>query len=222
MIRWDEKRLKELVRKMKLRRMPGQGKTPIHLSLYGSSRDVSPLLAKIMQLNTIEWSALGYDETDRISVVRYLGGLGCLTDDAMSEGCYFQHPLTPELAKALVDTGACDCDKDALRTAAYQQYLTPELVKLLIDAGCDPAAQNGTGWDSLVCLAHSGRSVGPQVTDLFLSAGCRTDLDGCRYIDDKISFRFDQILKEHTEWKEKQDHLLAENSQADSAVDWSR
>ena len=86
----------------------------------------------------------------------------------------------------------------------------------------DPAAQDDDGWDALVFLADGGHPVDPQVTDLFLSCGCRTNLDGCTCIGELDRVRLDQILKEHAEWKEKQDHLLAENSQADSAVNWSR
>ena len=77
MIEWDEKRLKELVRKMGLRRTPGQGKTPIHLSLYDPSRASKPLLTKIVCLDASKWAALGYTETDRVSVVQYLGSLEC-------------------------------------------------------------------------------------------------------------------------------------------------
>ena len=63
MIEWDEKRLKELVRKMGLRRTPGQGKTPIHLSLYGLSYAPWPLLAQIMMCDRNRWTALGYKES---------------------------------------------------------------------------------------------------------------------------------------------------------------
>ena len=132
-----------------------------------------------------------------------------------------KRPLTPELAKLLIDAGAFD--KDALSTATINQRpLIPELAKLLIDVGCDPVAQNNDGWDALVLLAFGGHPANPQVTDLFLSAGCRTDLGGCERIFDKHRLRFDQILKEHAEWKEKQDHLLAEHSPTDSSVDWGR
>ena len=125
------------------------------------------------------------------------------------------------MAKLLIDSGAFD--KDALQAAAeYQQPLTLELAKLLIDTGCDPFVQDECGWDALVCLAYGGYPVDPQVTDLFLSAGCQTDLDGCRFVNEEHHLRFDQILKEHTQWKEKQDRLLAEHSPVDSPVDWSR
>ena len=194
MIEWNEQRLEELVRKMGLKRVPGQGKTPIHLSLYDPSWNSDPLLTKIMWLDAREWQALGYDETDRVSVTRYLGSLGCRTDDALSEAARCQQPLTLELAK------------------------------LLIDTGCDPAVQDHNGWDALVSLAYGGHPVDPQVTDLFLSAGCRTDLKGCDRIFDRTRLRLDQILKEHAQWKEKQDCLLAENSPADAfyGPDWDR
>ena len=232
-----------------------------------------------MQLDAKEWRALGYDETERVSVTQYLGSLGCRTDgaltaaarhqqpltlelakllidagafdkDALSRAAYWQRPLTLELAKLLIDAGAFDegalanaaeCqhplpfelakllidagafNKEALRDAVLgQQPLTLELAKLLISAGCDPAAQDNDGRDALVFLAWGGRPADPQVTDLFLSAGCRRDLVGCRYIDDRCRSRFDRILKEHAEWKEKQDRLLAENSPTDSPVDWGR
>ena len=136
---------------------------------------------------------MGYTETDRISVVRYLGGLRCRTEKALSWTARYQHPLIFELAKTL------------------------------IDAGCDPAVRDDDGWDALVWLAHhANHPVDPQVTDLFLAAGCRTDLDGCGSISDEHRLRFDQILKEHAEWREKQDRLLTENSPTDFPVDWSR
>ena len=73
MIEWNEQRLKELVRKMGLELAPEQGEVPIHLSLYGPSYDSEPLLMMIMTLDAAAWAALGYDETDRVSGVRYLG-----------------------------------------------------------------------------------------------------------------------------------------------------
>ena len=209
-----------------------------------------------MCLDASKWTALGYDETDRVSVTRYLGSLKCRTDVALSWAARNQQPLTLELAKALLDAGAFG--KEALTTAVQcQRPLTLELAKLLIDAGafnkdalsiaasfqiplpldlakllvdagafcedalsaaaefqrplifepadlfvgCNPTAQDddGWGWDALVSLAYNGRPVDPQVTDLFLSAGCRTDLDGCEDISDGHYLRFGQILKEHTE-----------------------
>ena len=200
MIEWNEQNLKDLARKMGLRRVRGQGKAPIHLSLYGPSLDSEPLLTKIMRLDADQWAALGYDETDRVSATRYLGSLKCRMDRALSWAAEYQQPLTLELAKALLDAGAFG--KDTLRAAVYGQHsLTPELAKLLIDAGCDPTAKDWHGRDTLVCLAYGGQPADPQVTDLFLSAGCRTNLDGCEAISDRARLRFDQILKEHTEWK---------------------
>ena len=211
---------------MGLRRTRGQGESPIHLSLYNSPyADAYPLLMQKMRLDAAAWAALGYTETDRVSATRYLGSLGCRTDDALLVAAKHQQPLTFELAKLLIDAGAFD--KGALSVAAiHQRPLSLELAKLLIDTGCDPAAQDGdgwrNGWDVLVFLADGGHPVDPQVTDLFLSAGCRTNLDGCECIEDEQRLRFDQILKEHTQWKEKQDRLLAENSPVDLPVDWSR
>ena len=249
MIEWNEKRLEELVRKMGLEQVPGQGETPIHLSLYGPFWKPEPLLTKIMQLGAGWWTALGYTETDRVSVTRYLCSLGCRAGGALWAATMHQQPLTLELAKLLIDAGAFD--KEALRIAAeYQQPLTLELAKLLIDAGsfsqealrwaakcqqplslelakllidagCDPTVQDWRGWDALVYLAYGGRPADPQVTDLFLSAGCLTDLNGCRSSAEH-SVHFDQILKKHAEWKGQLDLLLAENSPADSAVDWDR
>ena len=312
MIEWNEHRLEELVRKMGLERMSGE-KTPIHLSLYGTPGGSKPLLTKIMRLDASKWTALGYDETDRVSVVQYLSSLGCRTDGAWSVAVRNQQPLTLELAKALLDAGTFDkealsyaaCyqrplpldlakllidagafnkdalqaaaesqqpltlelakllidagafnksalrtaaeyqqpltlelakllidagafDKDALwRAARYQQPLALELAKLLIDAGCNPAEQEDgwcKGWDALVWLAVDDHPVDPQVTDLFLSAGCRRDLDGCRYIDDRCRSSFDQILKEHAQWKESLNRMSAENSPTDTSYgpDWGR
>ena len=81
MIKWNEQHLEELVRKMGLERTPGQGKTPIHLSLYNFPyADNHPLLTQVIRLDAAAWSVLGYDETDRISAVRYLGSLKCRTE----------------------------------------------------------------------------------------------------------------------------------------------
>ena len=68
MTEWNEQRLEELVRKMELRRASGQGKTPPHLTLYIAVWSSEPLLTKIMQLDADKWAALGYTETDRVSV----------------------------------------------------------------------------------------------------------------------------------------------------------
>ena len=339
---WNEQRLEELVRKMGLERSHGYEQSPIHLSLYNSPyADAYPLLTQIMTLDVNTWVAMGYAETDRVSVVQYLGSLGCRTDgallraveyqrllsldlakllidagarnkEALSVAAEYQRPLTLELAKLLIDAGAFDekalskaaryqqplsfdlakllidagafdgvfneyalsyaaryqrpltlelakllidagaFNKGALSNAAecqrpltlelakllidagafdkkplswaaiYQQPLTLELAKLLIDASCDPTAQSGNGLDALVFLAWGGHPVDPQVTDLFLSAGCRTDLDGCTGIFDEHRLRFGQILKEHAEWKKQRDRLLAENSPTGSPMDWGR
>ena len=195
MIKWNERRLKELVRKMGCRRTPGQRKTPIHLTLYGCLPYTPwPLLTRIMQLDATAWSTLGYDETDRVSVIRYLGSLGCRTEGTLRDAAYNQRPLTLELAR------------------------------LLVSVGCDPTAHDYEGRDALVSLAASGHPADPQVTDLFLSAGCRTNLDGCKSIFDEQRLRFDQILKEHAEWKESLSRMSAENSPADPTYgpDWSR
>ena len=127
MIEWNEERLKELVRRMKLGRSPGQEKIPIHLSLYnGPSRWFTPLLTQVMYLNESEWAVLSYDETDRVSLVRYLGGLGCRTDRAWSIAAQYQQPLTLELTKTLIDAGALD--EKALSVAVMHQHpLTLEL-----------------------------------------------------------------------------------------------
>ena len=250
MIEWNEQRLEELVRKIGLRRAPGQGKTPIPLSLYSTPGRPMPLLTRIMRFDATEWSALGYDETDRVSGIRYLGSLGCRTEGALSAAARWQQPLTLDLAKLLVDAGARDekalsyavCNQHPLNlelakllidagaydekvlwyAARWQRPLILELTKVLTGTGCDPAAQDGYGWDALVYLAAGGHPMNPQVTDLFLSAGCRTDLDGCDGISGEQRLRFDQILKEHTEWKEQRDRLVAENSPADTSYgpDW--
>ena len=280
MTEWNERQLEELVRKMGLERTPGQEKPPIHLSLYGPFWKPEPLLTKIMQLGAGWWTAMGYDETDRVSVVRYLRSLGCLTKGALWTAAIFQRPLTLELAKLLVDAGAdgnvllcaihhqqplpldlakllidagarhADALSDAAeyqrpltlelaktlidaggfkksvlwRAAEYQQPLTLDLAKLLVDAGCDPAGQDRNGWNALVHLAAGGHPADPQVTDLFLSVGCRTDLDGCKRIGDMMKSRFGRILEEHAQWKESLQHIAEENGVAASAcnLDWDR
>ena len=251
MIRWDEKHLEELVQKMGLERAPEQENVPVHQSLFVPGFPL-PLLTQIMQLDAKKWRALGYDETDRVSVTRYLGSLGYRMNGVLAIAARCQQPLTLELAKVLIEAGACDkgalgtavihqqslsmelanlfvgagvFDKESLSTAAvYQQPLPFELAKLLVDAGCDPAEKDNSYWDALVYLATGDSPVDPQVTDLFLSAGCRTDLNGCSHISDETHLRFDQILKEHAEWKEKQDRMSAENSPADTfyGTDWGR
>ena len=125
--------------------------------------------------------------------------------------------------KLLIDAGAFS--KWVLSGAAQCQRPLPfELAKLLIDAGCDPARQDDYGWDVLVSLVSRSHPVDPQVTDLFLSAGCRTNLDGCKRISDERRLRFDQILKEHAEWKENLDRMSAEHSPANAfyGPDWGR
>ena len=134
MIEWNERHLKELIQRMRLWLTPEQESLPVYLSLYGPSYDSKPLLTKIMRLDANAWTALGYTETDRVSVTRYLGSLGCRTDWALSRAAEHQQPLTLELAKSLIDAGAFN--KHVLSIAVqYQQPLTPELAKLLIDAG---------------------------------------------------------------------------------------
>ena len=255
MTEWDKQRLEELVRKMKLQRALGQGKSPIHLTLYGClPYTPAPLLTQIMRLDANAWVALGYDETDRVSVVRYLGSLKCRTDYALTTALQYQHPLTLELAETLIDAGGIDkyalvlavryqqpptldlmkllidsgCDpsvqdlygRDVLWAAAqYQQPLTLELTKALTSTGRDPAAQDGCGWDALVWLACGGHPVDPQVTDLFLSAGCRTDLNECTWIEDEHRLRFDRILKEHAEWKLGRECVATSTSYG---PDWGR
>ena len=246
-VKWNKQHLRELVRKIGLRRTPGQGKTPIHLSLYVADWAPEPLLTQVIRLDAAAWSVLGYDETDRVSAVQYLGSLKCRTEGALQVAVRWQHPLTPELAKALIDAGAFN--KDALSQAAYyqrpltlelaktlidagtfdeealsdvawgQRPLTLELAKALIDAGCNPTAQDGDGWDALVWLAVGGYPADPQVTDLFLSAGCRMDLDGCEAISERTRFRFDQILKEHAEWKLGRECVATSTSYG---PDWGR
>ena len=131
---WNERRLEELVSRMNLKRVSGQGESPIHLSLYGLPYDPRPFLTQVMQLDVKKWRALGYDEPDRVSLVQYLGSLGCLTEGALYHAAIHQQPLTLELAKFLVDAGSRD--KDSLLYAAiYQHPLPLELAKLLIDAG---------------------------------------------------------------------------------------
>ena len=312
MVLWNEQHLEELVRKMKLRRTRGQGKTPIHLNLYAPGNG-TPLLTKIMWPDVEEWAALGYDENDRISLVRYLGHLGCRAEgslraavqyqcplaldlaralidmgdrdrQALSFAAVSQKPLAQELAKLLIDAGCCDswafseaaeyqhpltlelarllvdaeCTNDTalVRLLCYQKQIdekivellvkancfslkyclrdwvansppagvSAKIVQLLLDAGCDPTVQDGNGWDALVWLAACNHPVDPQVTDLFLSADCRTDLSGCENISDKFRLRFHHVLKEHALWKEKLGRISAENSLTDTfyGPDWGR
>ena len=57
------------------------------------------------------------------------------------------------------------------------------------------------------------------MTDLLLSAGYRTDLDGYRFAGEKHRLRFNQILKEHAEWKLAQECVPVDGS---CDVDWDR
>ena len=217
---WDEGSLGTLVEQLGLKLYPVQPEVelPIFAKLYGDLGE--PFLNCLMQ--TDRWAALGYSETDRVSLVQYLGSLGCRTDGVSVLAARYQHPLTLELAKALIDAEILDV-RTLFAAARWQNPLTSELAKLLIDAGCDPAAQDDIGWDALVCLADGGHPVDPQVTDLFLSAGCRTDLDGDGgFFLDEHSARLDRILKEHAQWQESLSRMSAENSAANLAVDWDR
>ena len=84
--------------------------------------------------------------------------------------------------------------------------------------------QDDDGWDALVYLASGGYPSDSQVTDLFLSAGCRTNLDGCKRLLDEHHLRFDQILKEHAIWEKGRDRIAAKSVQADPTYgpDWGR
>ena len=156
-----------------------------------------------------------------LQMTELLVNAGAFRKTALSDAVVFQKVLSPKLAEALIEAGGFD--KRLLRIAVqHQQPLSLDLAKLLISAGCDPAEQDEYGWDVMPSFSAHGRPVDPQVTDLFLSCGCRTNLDGCACIGELGRVRLDQILKEHAEWKKRRNRLLAENSQADSAVDWSR
>ena len=62
------------------------------------------LLTKIMTIDSEEWSLLGFDEDDRISLVLQLNQFGCPTDrTAFSCAAVFQKPLNLELVKALLN-----------------------------------------------------------------------------------------------------------------------
>ena len=178
MTEWNERCLETLVLNMKLQQVSGQTEAPIHLMEYGPGRP-EPLLAKIVRCDAAAWAALGYDETDRVSLVRHLGSLGCRTEWAIYRAAQHQSPLSLALTKAL------------------------------IGAGCDPAVRDGYGssWDALVWLAAGGQPADPQVTDLFLSAGCSETLDDSLLQfqpferADRISLRFKELLQEHAQWK---------------------
>ena len=106
--------------------------------------------------------------------------------------------------------------------AGLQLPMTLTLADLLIKF--DPATRDANGWDALVWLTYGSCLADPQATDLFLSAGCRTDLDGCDGISDEHRLRFNQILKEHAQWKEKLGRISAENSPTGTfyGPDWGR
>ena len=306
MIEWNEQSLRDLVRKAGWKRFPSR--TPPHRGLYGRYRR-DPLLCAVMRLDAAAWVALGYTETDRVSLAQYLGSLGCpardskqipasdiaaiclgsdfteslakalagggasqaLNDlirqgrtpspemveilvragcdpqDALGHAIVHCHPLTPQLAKLLVDAGGIAHDSlyDALD---YQQPLSPEIACIFIDAGaeadwivhravqlqsvfltadlvktlvrktgCDPAALDSDGYDALTHLALGLHEVSPEVTDLLLQAGCRTDLQGI--VEGRTTIRL--LLQEHARWKAGQD-VAVENTPPDSAVDWDR
>ena len=50
-----------------------------------------------------KWRALGYIEIDWVSLVRYLGSLGCRTDWALWYAAFYQQSLTLELAGVLME-----------------------------------------------------------------------------------------------------------------------
>ena len=157
-----------------------------------------------------------------MDLAKLLVDAGTFDENALSDVATYQRPLSFELAMLLV--GAEAFHKRALSSVAeFQSPLPLELAKLLVDAGCDPAAQDSSGWDALVGLTCDDHPVDPRVTDLFLSAGCRTDLDGCGHISGEHHTRFDRILKEHAEWAEERSRLATETLRLDSfyALDWS-
>ena len=306
MIRWNEEELRHFVRKKRLKAIGGEEGLPLHLAHFRP--DGSPLLAKVVQISQDRLAALGYTETDRISLVQYLGSLDCRKEAALSSAARYRRPLSLDLAKTLIDAGARD--KAALYTAArwqrpltmdlakllveaeafdrsalpevirrqvplsfemvkflidsglrdrnglcrlmmYQSppfldlakllidskcrdkrraipdaltYLRPtdhvlEMVRLLIDTGHDPAKRYGDGADALVDIVLTQSFVDPRVTDLLLSKGVRTNLDGCRWVLDETRCRFNRVLEEHAQWK-----LDQENVQTGSpgGLDWGR
>ena len=90
MIRWNERRLEELVRKMQLQRLFDE-ELPVQLNLYRAfdeSRHWS-LLTQIMKLNTVGIGA------DRVSATRYLESLKCRAYGAVE----YQQPLSLEPAR---------------------------------------------------------------------------------------------------------------------------
>ena len=256
MTEWNEQRLKGLVRKMGLRRTSGQGKTPIHLSLYGPGSE--PLLTKIMRFDATAWAALGYVETDRVSAMKALGRLGCRVSDehgvsSLEATVGDSIPLTPELARILVDAGCVPSVRilhyaaeipgmtpelfQVLRpeeftaedahgvmvTATYHQRPLPaELAKLLMDAGADPARNpvNLKSIDMLQRLANSELQVDPETADLFIRAGCNTDLSPARFIDTRSLERLRDVLQLHAAWKEEREHAAPSGDAV--SINWGR
>ena len=259
MIRWDERSFEDLVRKAGLRRTPGQGKTPIHLSLYGT-RGGEPLMTILAaRIEPARWQTLGYSEIDRVSAMKALCCLGCRVTNgndassleaAVEIGCPV--PLTPELVHILIDAGCASSVKilhyaaeipgltpelfQALRpeeftakdahgvmvTAAYHQSpLSWDSAKALIDAGADPARNpvNFKSIDMLQRLANSELPVDPKTVELFIRAGCKTDLNPARFIDTKSLERLKIILQQHAAWKLEQEGSVYP---CESPVDWRR
>ena len=222
-MKWNTGSLKDLVAKMHLQpsnifSSAEQSSTPVHLLRYGLSNG-SPLLDLVMSVDTETWAALGYDEIDRISLVRYLGGLGCLREVSLDRAVKYQQPLSLELARTLIDMG-CRNSEALLEAAQHQRPLTPDLAELLIGAGCDPKKTDSLGRNALVHLAMGDHPVDPQVTDLFLSFGCSNCLDECGFLYDDVKVRFDQILQQHAMWKESRKLMAAENDPSVSDLNW--
>ena len=175
----NDKLLNDLVRRMRLKKVPGQGRRPVHLALYQGYNLPLPLLSHIVRDDHLT-------ETEKISSARTLSRLGCLVSDphrwtALHHALLMIDPLSPELAQLLIDAG---CDPNAetnsgnrpLFLAISDQHpLTCDLAKTLFQAGADPNIKNRHGVPPLhMLIAVSGEQERPldvSLLDLFLSSG---------------------------------------------------
>ena len=194
------------------------------------------LLTKIMTIDSEEWSLLGFDEDDRISLVLHLNQLGCPSDlTVFLCAAEFQKPLTLKLVKALHKIGSThwtscyhvlsyqnptpidvmsfllektdmshDVFNDLLSLAVCcQDPLTLELTKLLARHSSGHISRDSNGWDALTYLTGYDHEIHMDVVDFLLTLGCKSNLYGCKKITLEHEIRFNHVMRNYNNWKEK-------------------